>query len=153
MNTAERYDNFEQLLSHSGEYVTQVRGVSMYPMLRYRKDPVLIHPASGTLKPYDVAVYARSDRYVVHRVLHVRDDIYIIRGDNCTALEYVPKSDVRGVVVGFWRFGRYIPVSNRLYLCYAHLWVAINPLVRLYHRLHGYASAVKHRIFRWKKSH
>lgn len=146
MNSQERYENFEELLSACGEYVTQVRGVSMYPMLRYRKDPVLIHPVTSELKPYDVAVYAKEDRYVVHRVLEVRDDLYIIRGDNCVAKEYVPKNLIRGVVVGFWRFGKYIPITNTLYIIYAHLWVAINPLVRLHHRLHSLASALKRKI-------
>lgn len=136
------------MLAGCGEYVTQVRGVSMYPMLRYRRDPVLIHPVTEELKPYDVAVYAKEDRYVVHRVLEVRKDMYVIRGDNCIGKEYVRKEDVRGVVVGFWRFGKYIPVTNDTYLAYAHLWVAINPLVRVAHRLKSFAVRVKHKFFR-----
>lgn len=129
------YQNLEQTLAGCGEYVTQGHGVSMYPMLRECREPILIHPLTGELKRYDVAVYGKSDRYVVHRVLEVRDDHYVIRGDNCVAKEYVPKKDVVGVVVGFWRFNRYIPVTNRLYLLYAHIWVAINPLVHAHHRL------------------
>lgn len=148
MSSEGRYENFEELLRETGEYVTQVRGVSMYPMLRYRKDPVLIHPVSGELKPYDVAVYAKTDRYVVHRVLEVREDIYVIRGDNCIGKEYVPKRDIRGVVVGFWRFGRYVPVENRVYRVYSHVWVAINPLVRVAHWCRRLAGAVKSRLSR-----
>ncbi|MCQ2329505.1 MAG: S24/S26 family peptidase [Paludibacteraceae bacterium] len=144
-----RYENFEQMLNQTGEYVTQVRGVSMYPMLRYRKDPVLIHPVREELKPYDVAVYAKSDRYVVHRVLEVRDNIYVIRGDNCIGKEYVPKSDVRGVVVGFWRFGRYIPCDDRLYNAYARLWVTINPLVRMTHWCKGMCRSAISKIWRF----
>lgn len=143
--TVIKYDSFEQALDKCGEYVTQVRGVSMYPMLRYMKDPVLIHPLVGALKPYDVVVYARGDRYVVHRVLEVREKFCIIRGDNCVAKEYVPMGAIRGIVVGFWRFNRYIPVTDRMYLAYSHLWVAINPLVRLHHRLKSVAMAILHR--------
>lgn len=139
------YGNFEEALAGCGEYVTQVRGVSMYPMLRYRRDPVLIHPLSGELRRYDVAVYAKSDRYVVHRVLDVRPDHYVIRGDNCSAKEYVPKEAVRGVVVGFWRSGRYIPVTDRMYRAYSRLWVAINPLVRLHHLLERCARVIVRR--------
>jgi len=125
------YSNFEELLSATGEYVTVVHGNSMYPMVRYRKDPVRIVPSVHPLKPYDVAVYARPGRYVVHRVLESHPDHYVIRGDNCIAKEYVPLEDVRGMVAGFWRFGRYIPVTNRLYRAYARFWVMINPLVRV----------------------
>lgn len=156
MSNNERFDNFEELLQKTGEYVTQVRGVSMFPMLRYRKDPVLIHPVVGELKPYDVAVYAKTDRYVVHRVLEVRDNLYVIRGDNCIGKEYIPKCDIRGIVVGFWRFGRYIPVENTLYKIYAHVWVAINPLVRHMHRCKSLASAVKRTVYslcRQKRQH
>ncbi|MBQ0008485.1 MAG: S24/S26 family peptidase [bacterium] len=146
MSDCYRFDNFEELLRETGEYVTQVRGVSMYPMLRYRKDPLLIHPVKGELKPYDVAIYGRLDRYVVHRVLEVRDDIYVIRGDNCICKEYVPKSAVVGVMAGFWRFGRFISSDNILYKVYARVWVAINPLVRLEHRCRMLASAL------WRKT-
>jgi len=129
----EVYENFEQALAENGEYVTTVRGVSMYPMLRYMMDPILIRPLKEDLVRYDVAVYSKPDRYVVHRVLETHPDHYVIRGDNCLHKEYVPKEAVRGVVIGFWRFGRYIPVTNPLYKAYSRLWVAINPLVRLHH--------------------
>lgn len=132
--SCESYENLVALLKETGEYVTQVHGVSMYPMLRYRKDPVLIHRAEKELKPYDIAVYDRGDNYVVHRVLEVRNDIYVIRGDNCIGKEYVPKEAVVGIVAGFWRFGKYISVENKTYQFYAHFWVAINPLVRLTHK-------------------
>lgn len=141
----DRYSNFEQALSGCGEYVTQVRGVSMYPMLRFRRDPVLIHPVRSELKRYDVAVYNRGDSYVIHRILEVRPDCYVFRGDNCTRKEFVPRSKVMGVVVGFWRIpsrraadgsrdasrgsvcGRFISVDNCLYRIYSRVWVALNP--------------------------
>jgi len=140
------YDSFEQALKESGEYVTQVRGVSMYPMLRYRKDPVLIHPVTQEIKRYDIVVYAKEDRYVIHRVLQVWDDCYVIRGDNCIAKEYVPKQAVRGIVVGFWRFGKYIAVTDWCFRAYSKIWVAINPLVRAHHKLKAMAYSIGHRI-------
>lgn len=148
----EAYDNFEQALSRCGEYVTQVRGVSMYPMLRYRRDPVLIHPLRGELKRYDVAVYDRGDGYVIHRILEVRPDCYVFRGDNCIGKEIVPKSLVLGVVVGFWRVprhggdGRFISVQDRFYRLYSRVWVALHPI--LYNPLKGYLSSALHRFRR-----
>lgn len=143
----DKYTGLEEALSLCGEYVTQVRGVSMYPMLRYRRDPVLIHPVEGELKRYDVAVYNRGDAYVIHRILEVRPDCYVFRGDNCIGKEIIPKSLVVGVVVGFWRVprasraaangspdasgysscGRYVSVGNRIYRIYSRIWVALNP--------------------------
>ncbi len=74
----------------------------MLPMLRYRRDPVLIHPVTSPLKRYDVAVYNRGDSYVIHRIIEVRPDCYVFRGDNCTGKETVPKDPVLGVGVGLW---------------------------------------------------
>lgn len=146
----DNYANFEQALSSCGEYVTQVRGVSMYPMLRYRRDPVLIHPVRQELKRYDVAVYNRGDSYVIHRILEVRSDCYVFRGDNCIRKEIVPRSLVTGVVVGFWRAsrhgvcGRFVSVGDRCYRIYSRVWVALNPvnvlLVRFMRRLRTYAN-------------
>lgn len=141
-DSLEIYGSLEQALSRCGEYVTQVSGVSMSPMLRYRRDPVLIHQVDGDLKRYDVAVYHRGDGYVIHRILEVRPDCYVFRGDNCIGKDLVPKSLVVGVVVGFWRSprrggaGKFISVRNLLYRLYSRVWVALNPLdVKIYARI------------------
>lgn len=150
----DKYCNFEQALDKCGEYVTQVRGNSMYPMLRYRRDPVLIRPVSGDLRRYDVAVYNRGDSYVIHRILEVRPDCCIFRGDNCTASEIVPKELILGVVTGFWRTsrsggtGRFIPVGNGWYRLYSRVWVALNPLDVLSVRLVRRIFACLGRLFR-----
>jgi len=131
----QKFDCAEDVLKHTGEYVTQVRGESMYPMLRYRKDPVYLVSLKSELKPYDVAAYSTGEKYIVHRVLEVRDDCYVFRGDNCSGKEYVPKDAVIAVMAGFWRFGKFIRSDNSLYRLYSRLWVALNPIVRLKNRL------------------
>jgi len=147
MNATE-YPDFETQLKETGQFITVVRGVSMFPMLRNTKDPIQIVPATDELKPYDIAVYYKVDHYIVHRVLDVKSGHYIIRGDNCDALEYVPRNLIAGKVEGFWRFGKYIPVSSRWQRAYAHLWVAINPLVRLTHKTRQILWALKSRLVR-----
>lgn len=142
------YPDFRTQLKETGQYITVVRGVSMFPMLRNTKDPILIVPAVGELKPYDIAVYNKTDRYIVHRVLEVKSDHYVIRGDNCDNVEYVPKNLVEGKVEGFWRFGKYIPTGSRWQRIYAHLWVTINPLVRLTHNTRQILFALKSKLVR-----
>lgn len=101
----------------------------MFPMIRNQKDQVHIVPVKEPLKRYDVAVYSRPGRFVVHRVLGLEGDHYIIRGDNCIAKEYVPLENVVGVVDGFWRRGHYISVTNIWYRMYSRIWVFIHPLI------------------------
>ena len=53
------------------------------------------------LRKYDVTLYKRGDTYVLHRLITVRDDHYLIRGDNTYSLEHVPDTAVIGVLTSF----------------------------------------------------
>jgi len=141
------YENFEEMLDREGWYITTAKGVSMFPMLRSGVDPILIKRPEGRLKPYDVAVYRVPGKYIVHRVLEVHPDHYIIRGDNCINMEYVRDSQIVGIMTGFWRGERFIEVTDPRYIWYAHFWVAINPLIKLWHGPRYLASKLFHAIF------
>lgn len=80
----------KEVLDSEGFYVGPPVGVSMWPMLRNRRDAILVVPASERLKRYDVALYRRGQMMVLHRVLGLYENGYVICGDNCIALERVP---------------------------------------------------------------
>jgi hypothetical protein len=71
----------------------------MRPLLHENRDLVVILKKDGRLRRYDVALYRRGTTYVLHRVVGVRDEGYLIRGDNTYALERVPEDAVLGVLV------------------------------------------------------
>ncbi len=119
---------FEEILARDGVLVYRTRGVSMRPMLRQNRDLVEIRVPGERLKPYDVALYRRGRDYVLHRVIEVREDGYIIRGDNTYGPEEVPDSAVIGVLTGFVRKGKKHSVDEAGYRCYARFWHAIYPL-------------------------
>ena len=101
-------------------------------MLRNRHDVMLVAPAEGKLRRYDVALYRRGGKYVLHRVVgHYESGSekgYVICGDNCVTLEYIPCGDVLGVLCGFYRDGRHIDCgTSRGYHAYSRLWVALFP--------------------------
>lgn len=97
-------------------------------MLRQNRDLVIIEVPSSCLKKYDVALYRREDKYVLHRVIGVEDGYYRIRGDNTYAVEQVPFDNVIGVLTSFNRKGKLHSVSERGYRFYARFWNAIYPL-------------------------
>lgn len=112
-----------ELINESGSYLSTVVGDSMFPMLRNRRDLVLIEKPSGKLRRYDLPLYQRpSGQYVLHRVLWVHDDYYTICGDNRWKKERVPHDWVVGVMKGFYRGDKFIPSSAFGYRCYVHLW-------------------------------
>ena len=95
--------NIEQMLAENGFCVTGITGTSMLPMLRQGEDRVLLLRPTFPLQPDTVALYRKGQDYVLHRVIEYRDGIYLIRGDNCAADEFVPEQEILGVLSGFWR--------------------------------------------------
>ena len=93
----------EQVLEKEGKYIGPTVGVSMLPMLKTRRDSIVVTKKDGRLKPLDVALYKRGEHYILHRVLKVTDTGYIIRGDNCYADEIVPEECILGVLTEFFR--------------------------------------------------
>lgn len=123
--------HIEDIIREEGVYVSTTVGTSMYPMLRNRKDTIIITPHTGRLKPYDIPLYRRGDQYVLHRILEVRPDSYVIRGDNCIEKEYgITDEQIIGVLSGFYRGNKKINMDGVLYRLYSRLWPAANPLVR-----------------------
>lgn len=123
---------FEELLARDGYLVYKIRGVSMEPLLRQNRDLVVIKSLSscpkGCPEKYDAVLYKRGKNYVLHRIIRVCEDHYLIRGDNTYSLEYVPTQAVIGVLTAFTRKGRQHDVTERGYLFYVHFWHAIYPL-------------------------
>ena len=69
-------------LYNRGHYYSVPKGVSMWPLIKSQENVIDIVPVSGELKRYDVALYYRKseDQYVLHRILKVEDDYYILWG-------------------------------------------------------------------------
>ena len=110
-------------------------GVSMLPMLRQKKDAVELAPLPEKLKKYDLPVYRYpSGKYVMHRVVAVKDDHYICLGDNTMEYETIYPEMLIGVVSAFKRGEKRIEVDNWAYRLYSRVWVAIFPLRRFLRR-------------------
>lgn len=113
------------------------RGVSMRPMLRQGKDSVELSPLPAQLKKYDLPVYQYpSGKYVMHRVVAVREDCYVCMGDNTYSYEYIKPEWMIGVVSAFKRGDREISVDAPLYRLYSRVWVALFPLRKVIHRVY-----------------
>lgn len=130
----EKY-KIEEILAEQGVYVGPTVGVSMLPMLKNRRDTIVVRPKTERLKPLDVALYKRGDAYVLHRVLTPVEDGYIIRGDNCYSDEHIPEDDVFGVLTEFFRKNKHIYCTNKKYLRYAKNRVKNYPTRRFFVRL------------------
>ena len=136
----------EDVLATEGFYLGPPVGISMWPMLRNRHDVMMVVPAVRELRRYDVALYRRGEKYVLHRVVgHYENGSekgYVICGDNCVTLEYIPCENVLGVLSGFYRDGHRIDCkTSRGYHAYSKLWVALFPVRKV---CKGASAAVRH---------
>ena len=116
---------FEDLLSQDGYILYTNVGRSMYPLLRQRRDIIEIRRKEpGRCGKYDVVLYKRGEKYILHRILRVLPEGYLIAGDNNTFVERdIRDEQILGVMTRVIRNGRSIDVNkNRLYRCYVHLW-------------------------------
>ena len=142
----------QELLTH-GEYMSTTVGRSMWPLLRNRRESVVIRAVKGELSRGDVALYRppQSDKYVLHRVIRVMEDHYLIVGDNCSVVERIPKEWVIGYMDGFYRGEKWIPPESRFLRVYARVSVAISPvrrrLVRFREWFWSTGSKIKRRLF------
>lgn len=126
-----RDSNIEEQLAETGKIVWKCRGVSMQPLVHADSDIVVIESCNRDLKKYDVALYrsmrsrsgASNREYVLHRVIDTEDDKYVILGDNCVTLEYVPKDDVVGRMVALIRDGEEKRLIGLPYTLYMILWI------------------------------
>ena len=115
---------FEEEIARTGKLIYPNVGDSMMPLIREKRDLLMIEKVSGRLRKYDVPLYKRdSGQYVLHRILKVRKNDYVICGDNRWQKEYgITDRHIIGVLTGIIRDGKTISVTDWKYKCSVHLW-------------------------------
>ena len=125
-------------LEKTGRLIYTNHGTSMMPLIKQGRDLVVIVKPEGRLKKYDVPLYRVGDshRYILHRIIKVRENDYVIRGDNCTDKEYgTGDKDIIGVLSKVIRKGKEISVEDTGYKIYSRFWHYIFPLRFVYMKL------------------
>ena len=95
-----------EILEQTGKYTSFTAGRSMWPLIHHQKDNIIVVKPEGRLKKYDIALYEHNGKYIMHRVIEVHPDHYIIIGDNCITKEYVTDDMVCGELIGFYKNGK-----------------------------------------------
>lgn len=118
---------FEEELKEKGVLVYTNVGTSMRPLIRQGKDVMIIKRFDNCckLKKMDVPLYKRENgQYVLHRIIKVTKDGYVIRGDNTYSNEYgVTDHQIIGVLTGVIRNGKEISVNSFGYKVYSYFWL------------------------------
>ena len=125
-----RTSSFAETLEKKGYIVYTNMGYSMLPLLRQQKDVIEIRKKGpGRCRKYDVVLYKRGNKYILHRILKVLPEGYLIAGDHCTVVERDIKDDnILGVMTRVLRNGKNITPENIWYRIYVHLWCDVYPV-------------------------
>ncbi len=143
--------SYEEVLEREGKLVAFNSGVSMLPLLRQGRDLMVIVKKGGErCKKYDAVLYKSGGRYVMHRVIKVRENDYVIVGDNCRIFEYgITDDDILGILVAVVRDGkRELKMDSLTCRGYAHLWCDLFPLRAFLIRIRELVRAVLRRLKR-----
>lgn len=150
----EELTSIKEILEKNGKYTGLTAGTSMRPIIHQGRDNIIVVKPEGRLKKYDVPVYQLpSGKYVMHRIIEVHDDHYIIMGDNLKHREYVTDDMICGRLIGYYRKGKhYVDCdNNKFYKLYAKLWTALIPIRPLTMFINRCFAFVDRRILKREK--
>ena len=118
-------------LEKGGRSSLLVTGISMYPILRHRRDTVeLVKPER--LRRGDLVLYQRdSGQYILHRIItRPKDGAFICSGDNQWVAEQVRSQQVIALVDTYLRDGKRICAHSLGCRLYVWVWVGLFPVRR-----------------------
>jgi len=114
--TADILPVIKEVLNSGKGFVLTVTGQSMRPTLRNLKDKVELSSVTSLLSKGDLLFFERENGAVVlHRVVKVCDNGYVVSGDSQSYTENVSKDRAIAVVTRVCRNGRWIDCSSLSY--------------------------------------
>lgn len=122
---------FEDILEQEGRLVYTNVGTSMMPLLRERRDLMIIRKKGPErLHWLDCPLYKRDNgQYILHRVMWVRKNDYVICGDNQWYLERgITDLHVIGVLEAVDRDGKTLYMRSTKMRLYGLLQFALYPI-------------------------
>lgn len=119
-----------KLLEEGHTVTLQLRGYSMRPFLEDNRDKALLVKARNPQRGMPVLAEVRPRHYVLHRIISIKGDEVVLRGDGNIGVERCRLSDIKAEAIGFYRKGRgRIDKTNgwKWYL-YSLVWAGFTPL-------------------------
>lgn len=134
----------KEVLDSGGEFQIFPKGTSMLPLIREKRDYVILAQPPEKLKPKDIILYRRDNgQYVLHRILKIQEDGYVLCGDNQAWMEYGIRDDqVIGLVRYIGRKGKKLPKQSFCLRLYEAIWCFL-PFRKVYFRILGHRYFLK----------
>ena len=82
------------------DVIIRIKGNSMWPFFKNGKTSVYLHQIDF-IKKYEIYLFKLNDTYVLHRLIKIKKDKLIFKGDGNNSTELVTKDDLIGRVVSY----------------------------------------------------
>ncbi len=124
----------------------QVKGNSMFPLLRNERDLVEFHPYNdGELKRGAIVLFRTDSGFIMHRIIKRSGNNFIIRGDGiCKNCEYTTLKDIIAIVKTVTRIS--LKGRKKVIRCDSFKWRAISNIWLLFTPLRRYIIALLRRM-------
>lgn len=110
---------YRELIDQHKGFIYAPIGTSMLPLIREGKDTVKLVAIDRPLKKNDVVLYQRGNKFILHRIVSVKKDVFDIVGDHQYLIEKdVPRSSIIAIMEGVYREERYQSCSSFRMKCY-----------------------------------
>lgn len=124
------------------------KGTSMLPLIRQGIDRVVLKKAPEKLKKYDLPLYLRkSGQFVLHRVVGMDKDGYIMCGDNQFQHEHgIKQEQILAIADGIYKGDEFVSFDDKKYLDYCKKQVVKMQFYGIYFRARRFAGRIKRKI-------
>ena len=119
------YEIIDIAFQNNQSIILKVRGMSMFPLLKDKRDSFKLEKITSKPKRKDIVLYKRDNgQFVLHRIIKEKDGLYTMFGDNQHVKEYPIRLDqILGVVTSIVRKDKEIVlVKSKKYKIYSSLW-------------------------------
>lgn len=116
-----------------GHTVTlSLRGYSMRPFLEDGRDKALLTKPVNPKVGDPVLAEVSPRHYVLHRIISIKGDNVVLRGDGNLGVEKCKLKDIKAAVIGFYRKGRDVldRTDGRKWKVYSAIWTNLYPIRR-----------------------
>ena len=118
-----KISDYKTELEKNGTIAFVAEGYSMWPIIKHRGSSVIVESKKERLTELEVGFYKRQDgTYVLHRVIEVLPDGYVMCGDSQLFIEKVSEEQVFGKLVGFYKKANYVDCADEKYINKVKKW-------------------------------
>lgn len=102
------------------DVIIKIKGTSMWPFFKDGQTDVTL-TKSDTYKKNDICLFTYQDTFIIHRLIKIKDNKYIFKGDGLTTKEVVNKKSIIAKV-SHYQTKKLIDVTKKSYRCRVFLY-------------------------------